>query len=521
MKKTFNINIGNSIIHIEEDAYEILTVYLNEVKYHFSKNADDFEIVTDIENRIAEMFGEILSSQQKQVINIEDVKSVTAQMGSVKDFENSENEEEATAEQSGHFGAYQAAEGIKKLYRDPDQAMVGGVCAGLGHYLDIEARWIRLAAFFSVFLGGSGVVAYLIMWIVIPVAQSKSEKMAMRGEEPNLRGFANSHLNPLIAQSRGFLAEFFEFLGNFIQGAGRTFFKVIATGIVIFGSIMLLMLMGMMACLFGVWDSDVYNYFPLSIVNESYTSLLIIAAFVVFAVPLLALVLFSVRVAFNRRPINKVFSFGLLIVWLAGIVLSVFYITKITMEFKEEAEFAQVSVLTSRQTLFLNVDKSRFFTKEDSLNYQIDPDRYRGRRILNGRHNPFDAPRNLRLRIEKSDNGKTVLLQNYSARGKTFDVALKNAQNIHYSFLQQDSVLNFSPNLQLTKKANWRDQKVDLLLKVPVGTVLKISRDMEWILNGHYYWDCREESNAVITEWIMTDEGLKCLYERKDTDSDE
>jgi len=66
MKKTLNINIGNSIIHIEEDAYEMLTVYLNEVKQHFAKNADDFEIVTDIENRIAEMFGEMLSEQQSR-----------------------------------------------------------------------------------------------------------------------------------------------------------------------------------------------------------------------------------------------------------------------------------------------------------------------------------------------------------------------------------------------------------------------------------------------------------------------
>ncbi|RZL09740.1 MAG: PspC family transcriptional regulator, partial [Pedobacter sp.] len=57
MKKTHHINIGNSITLIEEDAYEMLTIYLNEVKLHFAKSADNFEIVTDIENRIAELFG--------------------------------------------------------------------------------------------------------------------------------------------------------------------------------------------------------------------------------------------------------------------------------------------------------------------------------------------------------------------------------------------------------------------------------------------------------------------------------
>ena len=81
MKKTLIINIGNSIIHIEEDAYEILTTYLNEIKMHFTKNADDFEIVTDIENRIAEMFAEILAAGQKQVIELADVEGVMGVIG--------------------------------------------------------------------------------------------------------------------------------------------------------------------------------------------------------------------------------------------------------------------------------------------------------------------------------------------------------------------------------------------------------------------------------------------------------
>ncbi len=105
MKRTLNINIGNSIIHIEEDAYELLTSYLNEIKAHFARNADDFEIVTDIENRIAEMFLEILSMQQKQVISIEDVQLIMAQMGRVSDFET--GEEAAEQVDTTLFNRYQ------------------------------------------------------------------------------------------------------------------------------------------------------------------------------------------------------------------------------------------------------------------------------------------------------------------------------------------------------------------------------------------------------------------------------
>lgn len=518
MKKTLNINIGNSIIHLEEDAYEMLTVYLNEVKHHFAKNADDFEIVTDIENRIAEMFGELLAQQQKQVIDVQDVQSVIAQMGSVKDFENSEEQDEVPGNSQQAMPAH---DGVKKLFRDTDQAMIAGVCVGLGHYLNIEARWLRLAALLSIFMGGSGILIYLIMWIVIPKAESKSDKMAMRGEEANLRGFMNSHQNPLVKQSRGFLAEFFEFLGNFINGTGKAALKLVATAIVIFGSFLLLMLIISLAGVFGVWDADVYSYFPFSIINEAYFSKMILAVFVVFLIPILALVLFSIRVAFNGKPIHKTVSFGLLVIWLAGVAVSVFYIAKVSAEFKESAEFAQVKELVPHQTLVLSVDKSRFFTKEDSLNYKIDPVNYKGRKILKDGRGPLDQPRNMNLRLEKSENGKMTLYENYSAMGKTFEMALKNAQNIHYDFQQRDSVLNFSSGLQLLKKANYRAQEVQLVLNIPVGTHLKINRNLREYLTGHNYWDCYADDSKEFSEWVMTENGLECLSERKDGHSDE
>ncbi|WP_449435177.1 PspC domain-containing protein [Pedobacter steynii] len=481
MKKTLNINIGNSIIHIEEDAYEILTVYLNEVKQHFARNADDFEIVTDIENRIAEMFVEILANEQRQVVNFQDVQTVIAQMGSVKDFESSEEEPEEYVAPP-HFS-------VKKLYRDTDQAMIAGVCSGLSHYLDIESRLVRLIAIATIFLGGSGILAYVVLWIMIPRAVTKAEKMTMRGEEANLKGFANSYLQLLAQQSRGFIAEFLDVLGNFINGTGKVIFKIIAAGIIAFGSLCILSLIVALAALLGLWDSNIYQMFPLNIVNQDYLTASIVAVFLVFAIPVLALVLFSIRVAFNSRPANKSLSFGLLIIWLAGVAVASFYVVKIGSEFKEGAEFTQVNDIKPYQVYTLNIDRTRFFTKEDSLRYSIDPGNYNGRRILTDLDHKFDAPRNIRLNIEKSENGKSYLSQYYKARGKTFEMALKNAQNIHYDFLQHDSLLTFSPMLQFIKAGNWRGQEVELTLKVPVGTRLNISKNFSRYLDGYGYWD--------------------------------
>lgn len=507
MKKTHNINIGNSIVPIEEDAYEKLTVYLNEVKQHFSKSADDFEIVTDIENRIAEMFAEALTAQQKQVINIDDVQFVIHQMGSVKDFEVLDEEE-------AEYVPAAAYDPIKKLYRDTDTAVIAGVCAGLGHYLDVETKWVRLFAFLSIFLFGAGLLVYMIFWIMVPKAKTRIEKMEMRGEETNLKGFANSYMHPFTEQSRGFIAGFIQAIAEFLQGTGKVIFKFIAGTIVFFGSVFLLVLLVTLAAFLGFWNADVYNYFPINIVNEEYLVTLTIAAFIIMAIPLLALVLFSIRVAFNARPANKVLSYSLLLIWLGGVVTGIFYVAKISTEFKEGAEFAQTTALVRYPVYSLNLNTARFFTKEDSLNYRIDPTRYKGRKILNNLDDDFNTPRNISFRMEKSLNGKVSLNTNFKSRGKTFEGALKNAQNIHYDFFQEGAVLNFSPLLHIPKMANWRGQEVEVTLNLPVGTEVQISDAFNDHLNGYGYWECQDEPGVAYTTWIMTDAGPKCKFEK-------
>jgi phage shock protein PspC (stress-responsive transcriptional regulator) len=522
MKKTLNINIGNSIIHIEEDAYELLTGYLNEIKSHFTRSADDFEIVTDIENRIAEMFHEILVAEHKQIITIDDVKIIIAQMGTVKDFEISEDETE------DYTGSTHAT-GVKRLYRDTENVVVAGVCSGLGHYLNIEERWIRLFAVLTMFAGGAGIVAYLVMWILVPRATSRSEKMYMKGEEVNLQGIIKNFQeevasNQLIKRSRGFIGEFIDLLGKFISGTGKTVFKIISLFIMLLSGVMLLGLIVSLAAFLGVFDAGSNDIFPLSMVDEAYITPLLLAIFVFGAIPLLSLLLFSIRVAFNGRPISKSVSFALLIIWLAGVATGIYLIAKTSSEFKESAEFTQVAPLRTYATYTLTLDKSRFFSKEDSVKYKIDMESYKGRIILDERNGPFNRPRDVRINIEKSDNGKTSVVQNYSSQGKTFDGALKNAQNIHYDFFQQDSLINFSPKLHLTRNVNWRNQEVKLTLKVPVGTTLIIKDDVDDYMDNYRSWSCQNESDDEngITTWVMTADGLKCKHElEKKTDATE
>lgn len=529
MKKTLNINIGNSIIHIEEDGYELLTNYLIEVKQHFGKSADDFEIVNDIENRIAEMFLEILQSQQKPVIELADVQVVMGLMGSVKDFDQDGEEEAAAGSEQPDAAAY--AE--RKVYRDTDDAMIAGVCSGLSHYLNMDVSVLRVLAVLTTFFAGSGIIAYLILWVSIPKARSRSEKMAMKGEAVNLQGFkrnfeeelsslrdnlqnAGDHLQPLVKRSGSFVGEFVEVLGRFIQGTGKTIFKIIAIFIVIMGSLAFLSALIALAAILGFWDSSTNQIFPLSILDESYFTTFVFAAFVTIAIPMLALILFSIRVAFNSRPVSKTFAYGLLLVWLGGLSVGIYLIAKVTYEFKEEAEFTQTTALKSFPVYQLAIDQSRFFTKEDSLRYQLNSADYAGKIILNDNHhdNPFTLPRNVSLRIEKSENGVSSLTESYRSQGRDFEKALNYAKNITYDFKQIDSVLRFSTAIHLKRTANWRDQRVQLVLRLPVGARVKIDRHLERYMSGFSLWDCENDHDGDNYYGLMTSDGLQCEIQK-------
>lgn len=522
MKKTLNINIGNSIIHIEEDAYELLTNYLIEVKQHFGKSADDFEIVNDIENRIAEMFLEMLRTQEKQVIEPEDVQIVIAMMGSVKDFE---EEPEDNSDEAEYRAAY-AAGFERKIFRDTDGGMVAGVCSGLSYYLKIDVSILRVIAVLTVLLGGSGFLAYLILWIAIPKADSRSEKMAMKGEAVNLQGFKRNfeeelsslHKNlknagdHLHKRSGTFVTEFVEVLGNFMKGTGRSIFKFIAVIIVIIGSFALLAAFIAIAAALGFYDSSISQIFPLNIVDVSYFTTFLIASFIVFIIPLLALILFSVRIAFNTAPVNKTISYALLLIWLAGLSAAIFYVAKTTSEFKEEAEFTQTVPVKKYPVYTLTLDKSRLFSKEDSLRYQLNSADNAGLVIQENHH--FGLPKNLTIRIERSESDEASVHKSYRSNGVNFETALYQAKNIQYTFVQQDSVLKFSPKLHLKRNANWRDQRVEIVFRIPAGTRLNIDRDLDRYIQNYSLWSCDSDDNEDHSDQpykgVMTSEGLKC-----------
>ncbi|RYG15923.1 MAG: PspC domain-containing protein, partial [Chitinophagaceae bacterium] len=411
----------------------------------------------------------------------------------------------------------------KKLFRDLDDAMLAGVCAGLGHYLNIESRWVRIIALATIFLGGAGILAYLILWIAIPRAITRSEKMEMKGESTNLFGYKRSFEEELAAfkekmqssqmnkRSGNVIGEVTGAMGRVLNALGRGLSKIIAGIMVVFGFAILIGLIICLAFSFGFWDSnDVYQNFPLSIVSYGSRSTISFAAFIILFIPILALVLFAIRVAFNKATLNKGLSFALLIIWLGGVSIGVYYVAKISSEFKEHAELVQSTPLLPFKTYVIDAAEGMVFTKEDSAKYKLEG--FQNRVIVDDSDDyPFRVPRNVHINIEKSETGNSILIQNFESQGKTFNVALQNARNIDYNFTQKGYNLTFAPRLILKDKSNWRNQEVHLTLKVPVGTRLLINDNIyNYLYTNIYNCNAEEIQKGEYKEWIMTEDGIKC-----------
>ncbi len=177
MKKTYTVNIGGFVFSIDEDAFNKLDKYLNELKRHLKNNPGSTEIIEDIEGRIAELFKENLKDR-KEVISLDDVEKVIDILGKPGDI-GEESEENAQGEKIRDGR-------VKRLYRDTDDRMIGGVCSGLGYYFNLDSTWVRIAFAITILLSGVSVVAYLILWIVVPPANTITEKIEMRGDPVNL-----------------------------------------------------------------------------------------------------------------------------------------------------------------------------------------------------------------------------------------------------------------------------------------------------------------------------------------------
>lgn len=169
------VNIGGRVYHIDEDAFDSLNDYLAKVKNELRDTDGGNEIYEDIEHRIGELFEERLKSE-RQVITIQDVQEIVAIMGQPGDFFGHPETE----------GKSNGSSATKRMYRDPDGRIIGGVCSGLASYWRVDPTLVRIIFVLLCIFGMAGVLIYLVLWIILPEATTVAQKLEMRGEPVNL-----------------------------------------------------------------------------------------------------------------------------------------------------------------------------------------------------------------------------------------------------------------------------------------------------------------------------------------------
>lgn len=171
MKKTISVNLSGNAFLLDEDAYQVLDSYLKQLNRHFANEEGKQEIIADIEARIAEHLKAGIKVDN-QVINIEEINRIIGIMGKPGDID----DEKPTDQPYANHHSY------RKMYRDIDNKILGGICSGMGHYWRVEPVLFRIIFVLTLLWGGLGLLIYLILWIVVPSALTAAQKLEMRGE---------------------------------------------------------------------------------------------------------------------------------------------------------------------------------------------------------------------------------------------------------------------------------------------------------------------------------------------------
>ncbi|RME95315.1 MAG: PspC domain-containing protein, partial [Bacteroidetes bacterium] len=191
MNKVFHINLGGYPFTIDEDAYQHLRSYLDTIHRHFRSTEGYEEITHDIEARLAELFMEQLGN--RPIVTIQEVEDAINIMGRPEDFGAEPMEEnpftsEAPEGESAEAGTGKKGFKIKtgkRLFRDPEEQVVGGVCAGLAAYFGIpDPIWVRLFFVLVVISGGVGIPIYLLLWAIMPEAKTASDRYPLPPAAP-------------------------------------------------------------------------------------------------------------------------------------------------------------------------------------------------------------------------------------------------------------------------------------------------------------------------------------------------
>ena len=649
MKKVININFQGTIVPIEESSYELLQQYIESLRRYFANEEGRDEIINDIESRFSELFQERLKGGSTCITD-DDVNAIIRNMGRPEDFEEAEKGEpmESGNAQSGdskkeknenyfqgdwswkgkrlyrdenhkilggvcsgiaaYFGidpvivrivflisgvgflAYillwmfvpgssLVENGVRKrLYRNPDGKILGGVCNGMGSYFDVNPwlpRFIFLIPFITFFFrwghfgplsfpnflsfsfSPGSFIIYIVLWLVIPEATTTSEKLEMKGEKVDMNSIKNSVLKEMqeVGERVGKMGkEMGQKIGKMGMEAGHaagekgaeigkdihyaatrssgTLGNILTTLFKIFMYFILgCMALSIIVALFSIATVAI-GIFPLKdfVLTQGWQTVFAWGTLIFFiAVPVIGIITFIIRRFARIKKSNKLMRWSFVGLWVLGIVCFVSLIVSVGQDFRNISSLNEDVVNLQNPTV-----KSLEVMPFQNLNY---------RRIGWFNFQPFGTYGstdtafigNVRIKITKSPTDSFMVSVLKMANGRTRRAADTLLPRINFNISQNDSLLMLDKAITINTTDKFRNQYVEVTIAVPVGHYIKIDKNFEygnrirfggfWGGSDWYYYNNNVENDYDFTygeKYIMKDDGLYTLFgKRSDRNNDD
>lgn len=529
MNKTVNINLAGIFFHIDEDAYSKLQRYLEAIKRSFTDSQGRSEIIADIEARISELFNERMQND-KQVIRIKEVDEVISIMGQPEDY----LVDDEIFEDEPQTSYSKKATSSRKFFRDTDNSYIGGVSSGLAHYFGIDAIWIRLAWILLIFGAGTGILLYILLWVLVPEAKTTAEKIMMTGDPVNISniekkikdGFdsvtetvgdvaknvsdsvSNAAKNIDVKKGANSIKSssrtFFDTLGDIIMFFFKVFAKFIGVLLIIVGAAALI---GLIVGLFSVGVADIIHIPGLDfieIANAGETPIWLVSLFAFFAVgiPFFFLFYLGLKILINNlKSIGNIAKFSLLGLWLISIIALVVVGVRQASEHAFEESYVEKTELPITANDTLNIK----MIGHDNFNADhYHHDRFKLAHNENGDKVLFSS--DVDIIVKSTTDSVTRIGIRKRADGRDYEKAIERAKNINYNFDLKNNTLTLDSYLTTNPENKFSDQEVDVVLYLPENTVVYFNNSTKYGLNYRTY-----DGNIISRD--DTNHYMKILYE--------
>jgi len=515
MNKTVNINIGGLFFHIDEDAYQKLSRYFDAIKRSLSNSSGKDEIMKDIEMRVAELLTEKQKSD-KHVINNKDVDEVIVVMGQPEDYRIDDDGTETKSE------PFFASTNRKKLYRDKDRGLIGGVCTGLGHYFGVDAVWIKIIFLLLAFTS-FGVIAYLILWIATPKAVTTSEKLEMTGEPVTISNIEKKVREEFESVSNKFKNANYDEMGNQVKngaervagGLGDVIMKIFGVFAKVLGSIILVFSAMSLAGLFiGLFTFGTTSFIDAPwqryVDAVNYTDIPLWAfgllTFLAIGIPLFFFLLLGLKLLVaNMKSLGAAVKYSLLAIWIFAVgslvVIGIQQSTESAFEGKVVTK--ETINIQPTDTLKIKFVSNDFFSKNvyEHEEFIFTQDSAKNEVIYSNQ---------ISFEIKSTDKTQPYLQIEKLADGKSFKEANERAEKIKYGFKIVGNQLLLDNYLLTEMASKFRDQRVELYLYLPKGTVFVADETVQHFdESDNDFFNLHHSSDEYI--YKVDESKVKCL----------